>query len=35
MSSNPKTLRVAIGGDEAAFQLKEVLIDHLRSARGR
>lgn len=31
MSSQAKPLRVAIGGDEAAFQLKEVLIEHVRS----
>lgn len=31
MSSHAKPLRVAIGGDEAAFQLKEVLIEHVRS----
>lgn len=31
MSSNDTPLRIAIGGDEAAFQLKEVLIEHLGS----
>ncbi|MFW3616614.1 RpiB/LacA/LacB family sugar-phosphate isomerase [Billgrantia antri] len=31
MFSQAKPLRVAIGGDEAAFQLKEMLIEHVRS----
>ncbi|MBB3231242.1 RpiB/LacA/LacB family sugar-phosphate isomerase [Halomonas stenophila] len=31
MSCNDTPLRIAIGGDEAAFQLKEVLIEHLGS----
>lgn len=31
MSSNETSLRIAIGGDEAGFQLKETLIEHLRA----
>ncbi|MDN3521761.1 ribose 5-phosphate isomerase B [Halomonas ramblicola] len=31
MTSNDTPLRIAIGGDEAAFQLKEVLIEHLKA----
>ncbi|EPC01598.1 hypothetical protein L861_17140 [Litchfieldella anticariensis FP35 = DSM 16096] len=31
MSNHAKPLRVAIGGDEAAFQLKEVLIEYVHS----